>query len=47
MFRGICDLVVKRKLRHYPHVNAAIIDVEFTRQSDDTVYFEVTYAGAQ
>ncbi len=44
MFRWICDVVAERKLRYYPHLNNAIVDVHFTRESADTVYFEVAYA---
>ncbi len=44
MFRWICDLVAERKSRYYPHLCSAIIDVHFTRESADTVYFEVAYS---
>ena len=43
-FRWICDVVAERKMRFYPHLNDAILDVHFTRESADTVYFEVAYS---
>ena len=43
-FRWICDVVAKRKMQFYPHLNIAILDVHFTRESANTVYFEVAYA---
>ena len=43
MFRWICDLVAERKSQYYPHLCNAIIDVHFTRESADTVYYEVVY----
>jgi hypothetical protein len=46
-FRWICDVVAERKMRFYPHLNVAILDVYFTRESADTIYFEVAYSIAQ
>ena len=43
-FRWICDLVAERRSKFYPHVNVLILDVCFTRESDDSLYFEVLYA---
>lgn len=39
----VCDVVAERKRKFYPHVNHMILDVHFTRQPDDSVYFEVVY----
>jgi hypothetical protein len=43
-FRWICDVVAERKMRFYPHLNVAILDVYFTRESAKTIYFEVAYS---
>ena len=39
----ICDLIAERKRKFYPHLNQFILDVHFTREPDDSVYFEVAY----
>lgn len=43
VFRWICDTIAERKLRFYPHLKHFIVDVHFTREEDDSVYFEVVY----
>jgi hypothetical protein len=45
-FRWICDVVAERKMLFYPHSTAAILDVYFTRESTDSLYFEVLHAVA-
>jgi hypothetical protein len=41
--RWICDTIAERKERFYPHLKHFIVDVHFTREEDDSVYFEVAY----
>ena len=43
-FRWICDIIAQRKMRFYPHLDVAIFDVRFTRESAHTIYFEVAYS---
>ncbi len=43
VFRWICDTIAERKLRFYPQLDHFIVDVHFTREEDDSVYFEVAY----
>ena len=43
VFRWICDTIAERKQRFYPDLRHFIIDVHFTREEDDSVYFEVAY----
>lgn len=43
VFRWICDTIAERKERFYPHLSHFIVDVHFTREEDDSVYFEVVY----
>lgn len=41
IFSWICDVVEERKQRFYPHLNNAIIDVRFTHEAPDSMYFEI------
>ena len=43
-FRWICDVVAERKMRFYSHLNVPILDVYFTRESANTICFEVAYS---
>ena len=46
MFRWICDVVAERRMQFYPHLYVTILDVHFSRESANSLYFEVAYSSS-